>query len=265
MKSIGPRGFENQLFAIEKRAQETPNPRSAVLLGLLLASGLGLGSDVAMFRAGGAGKKFAGAGIVLLSTPFSRTRCAALCRLRPECVAFNYNGREFMCELLSSASIRDSDLTSDPDWTYYRQHYPHQQHIVDPCASSPCPADSVCVSYEQPTYQKFRYDLDFYMCSRHAWLLAERNAGRTTCKHGMIYGEDHYLENILLWEGVVRPYQEVFQECLDFNCRGLLCKYIESGNDQCWMKAWSSAPGQQLISVTVVPGDEWVLWFPRCS
>lgn len=39
-------------------------------------------------------------------------------------------GREFMCELLSSASIRDSDLTSDPDWTYYRQHYPHQQHIV---------------------------------------------------------------------------------------------------------------------------------------
>ncbi|XP_047500841.1 uncharacterized protein LOC125046886 [Penaeus chinensis] len=240
--------------------------RLAVSLLALLLSGRSRGDDVGWFHAPGPDKRFVESGIVLMSVPFSRIRCAAYCRLKPTCVSFNYNaGGASVCELLTSAAVRDSELSADSGWTYYQQRYPKWQRIQDPCASSPCPADSVCVSYEQPIYQKFKYDLDFYMCSRHAWLLGERDAGRTNCKHIMDYGKDYYIQNMPGWTAVQKPFEVAFQNCLNVGCRGLLCVNIEFGTDVCYMKDWSNEPGVLLpMQFTFNPSDPWVFWYPEC-
>ncbi|KAK7086040.1 hypothetical protein SK128_011632, partial [Halocaridina rubra] len=115
-------------------------------------------------------------------------------------------------------------------WKVYRRH-----RLYDACASDPCPQGSVCVQYDQPLFERFREDLDFYMCSRAPWYLNEVSNGRNKCKMQMYYDSDLLPFNMNYF-GVSEPYYTAFSKCIQNDCVCVMCLGYE-GNandlDQC--------------------------------
>ncbi|XP_071534968.1 uncharacterized protein [Panulirus ornatus] len=238
-----------------------------VLAVMTFVVGSSLAQNVGMFRLAGVDKKFAGPlstnrrTLVLLTWSSSLIACAAYCRSQEPCLAFNYHRVHGTCEHLGSAWLENDNpmLQDHPGWDYYTQHYPNLPSVVDPCRSNPCEADSVCVRYLQPIHQKYRYDLDFYMCTRHHWYLEEHSAGRTVCTHRIVYDLDYRGFDIAPYAGVYAPVQDAFKKCVEHDCAALLCLNVNDDEVRCWMKtAFDDVKEKAVVS------NGFVFWYPEC-
>ncbi|XP_076029830.1 uncharacterized protein LOC143018355 [Oratosquilla oratoria] len=163
-----------------------------------------------------AGKRYTG---TLIGTcGGNRAFCTFFCVSR-NCISFNHNEIEKQCEIFSWAQGAVEKLTSDASWNYYVQMHPPLKRIRDPCASSPCPAGSMCVRYTQPVFDRFVTDLDFYICTSHR-LLASK--GYTKCYFKIIYDRWYY-NYPMDAKTTLESYKEALAFCIEFNCASLAC------------------------------------------
>ncbi|XP_047736670.1 uncharacterized protein LOC125177961 [Hyalella azteca] len=134
--------------------------------------------------------------------------------------------------------------------------------IMDPCASSPCPANKVCVQHWPPSYiprdvmASLNYSSPGYVCSGHQWLLDRRSENKTRCVYRTVVDNDYGYYDLT---SKAAPYSEALTFCGQYNCLTFLVRFIVGSPDSIYLK--TSSP---LIAGSFTELKDMIAWYPDC-
>ncbi|XP_047741400.1 uncharacterized protein LOC125179484 [Hyalella azteca] len=202
-----------------------------------------------------AGKLLSGASVGAVTNP---QRCLQLCGGAPACVAFNFNDVTRECELV--AAVAGSAVL--PGWRSFRMLLPPTARIMDPCASSPCPANKVCVQHWPPSYvprdimASLNYSSPGYVCSGHQWLLARRSENKTRCVYKSLVDIDYPNYDLVEKDAL---YAEALAYCSQNDCLSFLVHWPVGAPVRVYLK--TSSP---QIAGSLNPLKDVITWYPEC-
>ncbi|XP_069163856.1 uncharacterized protein [Procambarus clarkii] len=172
------------------------------------------------WKLSGSNTRYINANRVILSTKQRNIICAIFCSQMPTCVSFNHYNVDDTCELMNVTNFLASDpsLYAAPGWSHYNISSP--RGVME---AKLCPPGSFLLPYDlPPAGSGFNLTVEGYTCSNHAWILKQRNLGKTDCR--LVLNVSNGLNGYDFPDVFsVSSYSWALQQCMTHACASMVC------------------------------------------